>query len=471
MLYRLDSWEFTNLGTVFPMSGGVWVQLWECVVDGLNALQKIAQAAGDYWSCSLPEQLPIIGWPEVQVAQVVTIEAPAGVPGVPGVQLPPLPGAAPAQPRGQPSPPPVTAAPLPPRATVEQNPWAPPAPAPPPLPRAAPEPPRDAADWVPGAPASSSGSRGFPPEAPAASQPASSWQRDWKWRAEERAEAEAATELQSGLSANRAVVTRRVAEGVMEESLFKKNLEILRLWQPHQGGGWQDLLNVVGVLPSALMTSVICSQQLRLKNFDQDFPFSYGLLKWPPGATAALAPGLSLGVPGVRPPVEVAGWTNHLGEVIGPAPTLYNAGEAPPDGNIFFMQGLRQYFWVFPVLNDEVLPPRKLPGEPLRDTDVPGVPKFEPPVKFQPSWQGARVEKVREDTYKGETWLSWHRPFQLLYVDLPSLGMVVLGLALVNDRNNYIHLWHCGLVTRVLVERANLAHKDWILDGIKTRRG
>ena len=422
-----------------------------------------------YYIDALPPQLPIMGWPDVPVGPVVTVQGP----GLHGTQAPAH--GVPVGPQHLPHSQPSTAPPPAGQPGFHQAAWLTPVPkrqpSPPPRPPPPPPPPpppgQAARVGVPGVPAPAQASS---PTSSAMSSATSSspgrqetWQADWRWRAEAAEDEAAALQLQRNLSAARVVVNRRLAQG-QDRQRWHENLERIKSYLPHQFSGWTQLLNVLGVLPSAFLTSVAYDLDIRVQCFDEDFPFSYQRLLWPRGAAEALAPGLA-GVPGVDgiPPIEVAAWSNNAGQAIGPAPTLFNAAVVPPPGQIFFMQGLRQYFWVFPVLNGQVLQPRKLPGR-IVDADerVPGVPCFEPIKRWAPTDYEVLVEKARVTTWQGKTYFYDHEPTVLLYVEVPSVGRVPIGLVLQNSRSSHIHLWHCSLVTREIVERSELPHDQWV---------
>ena len=525
--YQYDSWARNPDGTSFPWSAGRPIKPEECVEVGLEALRRIAVAGGMLHSGPVPTYLPILGDPTVrfEAAAAVQVTVASGAYGVPGVNGAPGGGSGPAPsqpwngppgdrpgfhqstygprpPAGrQPSPPRTSPGPPPPvpgHAAAAAASWSPQPNGG--VPPGAPGAPGPSSGWSPGAPGPSTWappqSKPPPPapstwsppprevpgvwEAPADASPASSavsssparredeedwegWQCDWSWRYEAAQLEKEALELQRGLSAATVQVRRLLAFGP-DTSRWQRNLDLLKEHLPASVGSWKSLMNVVGVLPSFGLTSISYKLDIQVKYFDGSFPFTYAKLQWPRGAAEALAPGLNTGVPGVEiPPVEVVAWSNNKGAVIGPAPTLYSSGRAAPDGQVLYMQSLRQYFLAFPVQNGEVQPPRKLPGEPKKDLGVTGVPDFEAPVRWHASQYDTKVEKAKVGvTADGNNiTIMEHVPRSLLYIDVPGVGMVPIGVVLANAKNNFVHLWHCSLVTSEIADRAELSSLHW----------
>ena len=228
------------------------------------------------------------------------------------------------------------------------------------------------------------------------------------------------------------------------------------------------MLNVVGILPTALTAKIAYGHQMKLQYFSHARPYTHQLMRWPPGAASQLVPGLGR-VPGVHgdggdPRVEVVGWANADQEVVGPSPNIFSPGSEPSPNQTWYMQSLRQFHVMFPAEGETVYAPRKMPGNVQRSwsSGVPGVPGFETPQEWAPSSTGPNwVEKCEYDRESNELVIMGAKPESMVYVE-DALGQKCpLVLLLNSEKNLKVHLWHCSLISPDLVELGCLPFAQW----------
>jgi hypothetical protein len=492
------------------LEGGTWHWMgpWDCIVDGVIALEFLVAKAGCLWPV-LPPSLPGPGSPQIADSLPGARGAGGAVPGAGGA----VPGAGGAVPGAG------GAAPWTPAAQQPQQPT-PPAQAPP-VPAAV-------AGSVAAAAATSPAPDGRPPATPAGAAPAAAsssstastapappGQPVTKAAAQEAAGPSACPALraneivaektreawkqQAGLAGELFKIVRIVPGA--HDFTWRENLRLLTSVLP-TNIPWERILTLQGCLPSfALAQIALRSGQWKLKTFNgeglapQDFHMDrliwpsdlhiHGLGR-PDGARAGQSVAGGLGgaggavgagdAGGAGPPtLEVIGWGSSDGsEIWGPSPALFDAGKRPPARQGWFLHVWHHFLYQFGALQDV---PRKCCGQ-VEEAWLP--PALDPgsgsqmkSMCYKPALKHY-MEVCKERLFErknGERVITYndHFPAKLIYAEV---GETELPLVLVMSEPDWGHGYrakhqvfvHLSLVSEAVLQYAN-ATREGIAEG------